>query len=145
MVVPIAIVMIVAAVATILLVLGGDEGPNPNPSAPGGARRPGAGLNGTFTASFGAPTQPNGQPFQDASGGSETWVIKSACDGGKCVASATKVNGSLTTATALVLDEVDGRWESVTAKEGTCQEPARPRSGSRCRCSRGPTGRWKAS
>ena len=120
-VVPIAIVMIVAAVATILLVLGGDEVPNPNPSAPGGPGGPGgAGLNGTFTASFGPPTQPNGQPYQDASGGSETWVIKSACDGGKCVASAAKVNGSLTTATALVLDELDGRWESVTAKEGTC-------------------------
>ncbi|MGZ5395386.1 MAG: protein kinase domain-containing protein [Mycobacterium sp.] len=116
-VVPIAIVMIVAAVATILLVIGGDEEPNPNLSAPGGA-----GPNGTFAASFGAPTQPNGQPFQDASGGSETWVITSACEdgNGKCVASATKVNGSLTTATALVLDEVDGRWESVNAKEGKC-------------------------
>ncbi len=49
-------------------------------------------------------------------------MIKSACEdgNGKCVASATKVNGYLTAATALVLDEVDGRWESVNAKEGKC-------------------------
>jgi serine/threonine-protein kinase len=120
-VVPIALVMIFAAVATILLVLGGDEEPNANPSAPGGA-----GPNGTFSAQFGAPTQPNGQPFQNSSGGSETWVITSACEdgNGKCVASATKVDGSLTTTTALVLDEVDGRWEAVNAKEGKCGDGA---------------------
>jgi hypothetical protein len=117
-VVPIALVMIFAAVATILLVLGGDDESGPG----GGTPPPGAGPNGTYAASFGAPTQPNGQPFQNSSGGSETWVIKSACEDGnpECVASATKVDGSLTTATALVLDEVDGRWESVSAKQGKC-------------------------
>ena len=117
-VVPIALVMIFAAAATILLVIGGDEQSEPG----GGTPPPGAGPNGTFAASFGAPTQPNGQPFQNSSGGSETWVIESACEDGKgkCVASATKVDGSLTAATALVLDEVDGRWESVTTKEGKC-------------------------
>jgi len=118
-VVPIALVMIVGAIATILLVLGGDE-----EAAPGGGAPPeaGAGPNGTFSASFGAPTQPNGQPFQNASGGTETWVIKSACEdvNGKCVASATKVDGSVTTATALVLDQVDGRWEAVNTKDGKC-------------------------
>lgn len=115
-IVPVAIVMIVAAVATILVVLSGDEKPGP------GGPPPGAGLNGTFAAQFGAPTQPNGQPFQGASGGSENWVIKSACDDGRpCVASATKTNGSLSSATSLVLDEVDDRWESVSAKQGTCQ------------------------
>ncbi|MGO4445513.1 protein kinase [Mycobacterium sp. 2YAF39] len=117
-VVPVAIVMIVAAVATILLVLSGGE-ESPDPGRPGPA--PGGGLNGTFTAQFGAPTQPNGQPFQNAPGGDETWVFKSPCDSGKCVASATKVDGSITTATTLVLDQVNGRWESVTAKPGSCQ------------------------
>ncbi|MFI5509683.1 protein kinase [Mycobacterium sp. NPDC051804] len=118
-VVPIALVMIVGAVATILLVLGGDEEAAPGGGAP---PPPGAGPNGTFSATFGAPTQPNGQPFQNASGGDENWVIKSACEGGDgaCVASATKVDGSVTTATALVLDQVDGRWEAVNTKEGKC-------------------------
>ena len=117
-VVPIALVMIVGAIATILLVLGGDEDAGPGGGAPPG----GAGPNGTFSASFGAPTQPNGQPFQNAAGGNETWVIKSACESGdsKCVASATKVDGSVTTATALVLDQVDGSWQAVNTKEGKC-------------------------
>jgi len=115
-VVPIAIVMIVAAVATILLVLSGGEDPEPGRQA----SPPGAGLNGTFSANFGAPTQPNGQPFQNASGGNETWVFKSACENDKCVASATKVNGNLSAATALVFDQVDGKWESVNATQGNC-------------------------
>jgi serine/threonine-protein kinase len=121
-VVPIALVMIFAAVGTILVVLGGDEESAPGSSAP----PPGAGPNGTFAATFGAPTQPNGQPFQNASGGNETWVIKSACEDGSdtCAASATKVDGSVTAATALVLDEVDGRWEAVNTKEGKCGSAA---------------------
>ena len=120
-VVPIALVMIFGAIATILVVLGGgDEEPGSGPG--GGAPTPGTGPNGTFAATFGAPTLPNGQPFQNASGGNETWVIESACKDGdaKCVASATKVDGSVTAATALVLDQVDGRWESVTTKDGKC-------------------------
>ncbi len=116
-VVPIAIVMIVAAVATILLVISGGDEPPPG----GSAQPPGAGLNGTFTAAFGAPTQPNGQPFNDASGGTETWVFKSDCKSGACVASATKTSGSVSAATTLVFDKVDDHWESVTAKQATCQ------------------------
>src|SRR6478735_295823 len=115
-VVPIAIVMIVAAVATILLVLSGGEEPAPNRQA----SPPGAGLDGTYSADFGAPTQPNGQPFQNASGGSEKWVFKSACKNSKCVAAATKVDGSLSAATTLVFDQVNNRWESVNAKQGSC-------------------------
>lgn len=119
-VVPIALVMIFGAIATILVVLGGDDESGSGPG--GGAPPPGAGPNGTFTASFGAPTQPNGQPFQNAAGGNETWVIESSCEDGDgtCVASATKVDGSVTTATALVLDQVDGSWESVNTKQGKC-------------------------
>jgi serine/threonine-protein kinase len=50
-------------------------------------------------------------------------VIKSACgDDDKCVASASKIDGSISTATALVLDKVDGRWESVSAQEGKCSQ-----------------------
>jgi hypothetical protein len=115
-VVPIAIVMIVAAVATILLVLSGGEEPQPGQQA----TPPGAGLNGTYSADFGAPTQPNGQPFQNASGGNETWVFKSACKNGKCVAAATKVDGSLSAATTLIFDQVNNRWETVNAKQGSC-------------------------
>jgi serine/threonine-protein kinase len=120
-VVPVAIVMIVAALATILLVVGGDEEPAPGGQAGGGGGTGGSGLDGTYAFTFGAPTEPNGQPFSNASGGDETWVITSACQSKGCVASATKVSGSISAATTLVLDEVDERWESVTAKEGTCQ------------------------
>ncbi len=123
-VIPIAVVLIVAAVATILFVISGEEEPAPGGQAGGGGGgggSGGSGLDGTYAFEFGAPTQPNGQPFDNASGGDEKWVIKSACHTKGCVASATKSSGSISTTTALVLDEVDGRWESVTAREGTCQ------------------------
>ncbi|BBY45223.1 serine/threonine-protein kinase [Mycolicibacterium celeriflavum] len=119
-VVPISVVLIIAAAATILTVISDD----------GGDRRvaqpPDAPLDGTFAVEFGSPTKPNGEPYQNAQGGNEKWVIRSACPAGGCVASATKVNGSLTTTSTLVLDEIDGRWEAVNAKQGTCQgaEPA---------------------
>jgi len=43
------------------------------------------------------------------------------CRDGKCVATAAKVNGSQSAAQTLVLDQIDGRWESVTATQGTCE------------------------
>ena len=124
-VIPIAVVLIVAAVATILFVISGDEAPAPGGQAGGGggsgSGSGGAGLNGTYAFEFGGPTQPNGKPFDNAPGGNETWVIESACNTTGCVASATKVNGSISTAKTLTLDEVDGQWESVVARQGTCQ------------------------
>ena len=125
-VIPIAVVLIVAAVATILFVLSGNEetAPGGQPGSGGGAG--GAALDGTYTFEFGAATQPNGQPFTNAPGGQETWVIKSACHTGGCAASATKTGGSISTATTLVLDERDRQWESVNAKQGTCQGGAGP-------------------
>ena len=89
--------------------------------------------------------KPNGQPYDNAPGGSETWVIESACRAGECVATATKVSGSQSTTSTLVLDEIDGRWMAVSATQGTCQNAARPNSGRRCPCSRSPTERWTAN
>ncbi|HET6733376.1 serine/threonine-protein kinase [Mycobacterium sp.] len=110
-VIPIATILMVGALATILVVISGNE------SAP----RATGPLDGRFAVEFAAPTEPSGQPYPNASGGSETWVIESACRASECVATASKVDGSQTTATTLVLDEIDGRWVAVSASPGTCQ------------------------
>ena len=115
-VIPLAVVLIVAAVATILVVVSGGNEPAPEP-----APRPGGPLDGTFAVAFGVPTMPNGQPYQNAPGGSETWVIKSACRAAECVATASKVSGSQSTTSTLVLDEIDGHWMAVSATQGTCR------------------------
>ncbi|OBI81966.1 serine/threonine-protein kinase [Mycobacterium sp. E740] len=119
-VVPLAIVLIIAAAATILAVLAGGGDGNGNEKRPV-ARPPDAPLDGTFAVEFGPPTKPNGEPYSNIQGGNETWVIKSACPAQQCVAAATKVGGSHTTTSTLVLDEIDGRWEAVSAKQTTCQ------------------------
>lgn len=112
-VIPIAVILMLGALATIFVVLSGGNEPEP-------AARPVGPLDGTFAVEFGVPTRPNGQPY-DAQGGSETWVIESACQAGGCVATAKKVSGSQSTTSTLVLDEIDGRWEAVSASPGTCQ------------------------
>ena len=139
-VIPLAVVLIVAAVATILVVVSGGNEPAPEP-----APRPGGPLDGTFAVAFGVPTMPNGQPYQNAPGGSETWVIKSACRAAECVATASKVSGSQSTTSTLVLDEIDGHWMAVSVMQGTCQSAVRPNSGRRCPCNRSPTERWTAN
>jgi len=110
-VIPAALLVVVAAIALIVVVASGGD------SAP-----PQAGpLTGTFAVEFGAATTPDGQPYQNSQGSRETWVIKSACPGGGCVATASRVDGSQSAASTMVLDQVGGRWISVSATQGTCQ------------------------
>jgi hypothetical protein len=115
-VIPTAVILIIAAIATILMVLSGGNAGNKQ-----GGTRPNGPLDGTFAADFGAQTMPNGQPYGNAPGGRETWVIKSVCPAGGCVATASRVSGSQSTASTMVLDEVGGRWTAVNATQGTCQ------------------------
>lgn len=114
-VVPISVILIIAAAAIMLTVIS-DAGDERSVAQP-----PDAPLDGTFAVEFGSPTKPNGEPYPNAQGGNETWVIRSACRDDGCVAAATKVNGSRTTTSTLVLDEIDGRWEAVNSMRGTCQ------------------------
>ena len=110
-VIPIAVVAMVAALVTSFIVVSGNE-PLPRQNGP---------LDGTFAVDFGAMTSPNGRPFENAQGGRETWIIKSACPAGGCVATASKVSGSQSNMSSLVLDQIGGRWIAVSATPGTCQ------------------------
>ncbi|MCW2688063.1 MAG: protein kinase family protein, partial [Mycobacterium sp.] len=110
-VVPIAIILLMAASVTIVITLSGDD------QAP----RQGGPLDGTFAVDFAPGTMPNGQPYENAPGGRETWVIESACRADGCVATASKVNGSQPTTSTLVLDKIGGRWITTSATPRTCQ------------------------
>jgi serine/threonine protein kinase len=113
-VIPIAVIMMIAAVATILTVLIGKENePRQNASA--------APIDGTYAADFAVATTPSGQPYDNAPGGRETWVFNSACSTSGCVATASRVNGSVSTASTLVLDKIGGSWIGVSATQGTCE------------------------
>jgi serine/threonine-protein kinase len=110
-VIPIAAILIIAAVSLILVALSGNEPSPRTQSAP---------LNGTFDVEFAAQTAPNGEPL-NTPGGRETWVIQSACPTGGCVATATRVSGSQAMSSTMVLDEIGGRWTAVSAISGTCE------------------------
>ena len=111
-VIPIGVLLMVVALVTVLIAMhGGEQG-----SGAGGP------IDGTFAVEFAAATRPNGEPYANVPGGSETWVIRSACSNGACVATASKLNGSQSGMSTLVLDKIDGRWTAVSATSGTCQD-----------------------
>jgi predicted Ser/Thr protein kinase len=110
-VIPVAVLVVIAAIVTIIVVVsGGDNAP-----------RPTGALDGTYAVEFASATMPNGQPYANVQGGRETWVIKSACPPSGCVATASRVDGSQSTTSTMVLDEIDGRWTAVSATQETCQ------------------------
>ena len=111
-VIPIGVLLLIVALVTLFIAVnGGDQ--NARPSGP---------IDGTYAVEFASATRPNGQPYENAPGGQEKWVIKSACRNGVCVATASKISGSESTVSALVLDKIGGRWTSVNATSGTCQD-----------------------
>jgi serine/threonine-protein kinase len=110
-VIPIAAIVVVAAVGGILIAVSGNGPP----------RRATGPLDGTYAVEFASATGPNTQSYDNAPTGRETWVIKSACPASGCVATAAKVDGSQSAASTMVIDEIDGRWTTVSASAGTCQ------------------------
>ncbi len=107
-VIPAAVVLLVVALVTILVTVSGTE---EKPTGP---------LDGTFTVEFGSPRMPDGQPVENASGGAETWVIESSCNPA-CIATASKIGGSQSAASTMVLDQIDGTWTAVNAAPGSCR------------------------
>ena len=107
-----ALALVAAAVITIVVVVSGGGGGNSREMGP---------LEGTFAVDFGAPTNPDGTPNQNAPGGRETWAIESTCRDSGCVATASKVGGSVSTTSTMVLDKIGGRWLAVSVVPGTCQ------------------------
>lgn len=83
---------------------------------------PAGALNGTFIAEFGPRTDIFGNAYQ---GNVVTekydgpWSIRSTCRASGCVATAAygRLNSNLS---ALVFDEIDGRWLAVAVTPGTC-------------------------
>lgn len=80
----------------------------------GSSQSPRAIFDGTFTATYGSQTNAAGKPISYSDDGSATltWVVRSACDGDNCVATAKTVDrpGGQIEAT---FDLVDGRWLAV--------------------------------
>lgn len=111
-VIPIGVLLLIVALIFLFVAINGSEQP----------ARPAGPIDGTFTAEFASATRPNGQPYDNAPGGQEKWVIKSTCRNGACVATASRLDGSESTASTLVLDKIGGRWTAISATSGTCQD-----------------------
>ncbi|MGK2880568.1 MAG: serine/threonine-protein kinase [Mycobacterium sp.] len=76
-------------------------------------------FTGRFSADFGLQTlidgtDPEGTPAQ------ETWNVRSVCEAGGCVATASRVSGDTSLSSALVFDDVGGGWLAVALATGKC-------------------------
>ena len=81
-------------------------------------------LNGTFTAEFGPTTDVFGDKPYTGSLSSEphdgTWSIRSACRASGCVATATRADSQEQESSALVFDDIGGRWVAVNVGSAKC-------------------------
>ena len=105
----------IAVVSTVLIVQSGEKGADALTAATGPTTAPaptGPSFDGTFTVSWGAPTELDGKPQKSSPSASETWVVRSFCDRSGCVANSTTVDRAEGVQT-LSFDFVDGRWIAV--------------------------------
>ncbi|OBH98040.1 serine/threonine-protein kinase [Mycobacterium sp. E2733] len=94
----------------------------PTPAAPPPATPPPntGPFTGIYTANFDPQTNLDGKPFEGAAPKTESWGVRSVCRPGGCVATAARHSGDTTLVSALVFDEVGGRWLAVGTGPGTC-------------------------
>lgn len=117
-------VVIPAMVAIALLIGGGvlaagKVSQHPQPTA---AVTAAAGpFTGAYTAAFAADTDFDGKPYANKTPTTETWGIRSVCRSSGCVATASRRGGDTTLVSALVFDDVGGRWFAVGTGSGTCR------------------------
>jgi serine/threonine-protein kinase len=123
----VALVAIVGGVAAVMVTTkrsddSAQTASQENP-APSEAERPKGPIDGLFDGEFAALTDTSGTPYENAPGGTETWVFESSCDGNSCVATASKNSGSQVKTSTLVFDEVASKnWLAVAVTSGTCKD-----------------------
>jgi serine/threonine protein kinase len=118
-----------AVVVTVVLVMTNRHsgaGSVSAPSAKGAesAPAPNTGpFTGTFSADFGPLTRLDGTPAQGTPE-KETWNLRSVCGASGCVATASRASGNTSFSSALVFDDVAGRWLAVGVTPGPCKNAA---------------------
>lgn len=118
--IPAIVVVVAVSVAAGLLFArphrGADQVPNTNTSAaqPTSTEATEPTFDGTFTVDLGTRTAITGAPQEQSSSAEPvTWVARSICDAGRCVASTTTVNRKLGPLT-FSFDFIDGQWVGVS-------------------------------
>ena len=79
-------------------------------------------FTGTYTVDFGPEVDFADKPVEGSEPATETWELRSACQSGGCVATASRRSGDETIRSTLVFDEVGGHWVAVgTTSITTCK------------------------
>jgi serine/threonine protein kinase len=77
---------------------------------------------GIYRADFSATTNVDGGPIAGAGPETATWGLRSACDSGGCVATASRVSGEGPAVSDLVFDEIEGNWVAVALSSELCDK-----------------------
>jgi hypothetical protein len=114
-----------AAVVVIALVALGVtikyHGGSGGPSGPTEASEANIGpFSGTYRVSYGPKTDLEGRPRTGPNTETETWLLRSACDASRCVATARRQQTIGTV--NMVFDQVGGRWLAIGIAQEGCQD-----------------------
>ncbi|WP_029114306.1 serine/threonine-protein kinase [Mycobacterium sp. URHB0044] len=123
----VGVVLLIAAGVVAAVTLGGDDergAAAPSAVAPptSAGPEPNTGpFTGVYRADFGAATALNGAQVPGTSPSTGTYAVRSVCDSGGCVATASKMKGEEAFAATMVFDEVGEQWLSVVVAPGQCK------------------------
>ncbi|WP_445162879.1 serine/threonine-protein kinase [Mycobacterium sp. Dal123C01] len=120
--------ILIPALVAIALLVGGGTFAAVKISQPGGEQPwpvatalPNNGpFTGMYTANFGPGTDYDGNPAENKPPVTETWAVRSTCGPTGCVANASRRSGDYVLSSAMVFDDVDGRWLAVGTGQYGC-------------------------
>ncbi|GAB3022307.1 serine/threonine-protein kinase [Mycobacterium bourgelatii] len=111
-----AVVLLVVAVGIFAgVALTQQQGPTATASGP---------LAGTYRADFGPTIGLDAPPSLGTTALTATYGLRSVCETGGCVATATRRGGAQLGPAALVFDQIGGRWVFVAVDPGQCEGAA---------------------
>ncbi|WP_036415080.1 serine/threonine-protein kinase [Mycobacterium gastri] len=108
--------------------LAGHEHPSasapPSAGAASSAGPPGGPFTGTYKGDYGQALGPglDGGPVAGSKPSTTTWGVRSVCRPTGCLATASRISGETTALSAMVFDDVGGRWLAVGLSTDTCRD-----------------------
>lgn len=121
-----AVAVLVVVVVTAIALRGGSDDATAPAASPGRATTAAIANSGPFTGVFsveyGPPSSYLGAPFSDPTP-KRRWAARSKCGpGGGCVATVARQATSNQPASALIFDDIGGRWIAVFSGPGKCAD-----------------------
>jgi serine/threonine-protein kinase len=123
----VAVVLLIAGGIFAAVQLTGHDKPTTTPAtgtAPTNAAPAGVDFTGTYRADVGPGTDLQDKPVPNAPASTASWVVRSTCGAGGCVAMAANISeGGIALVSNLTFDQLGGNWVAVGLASANCGGP----------------------